>query len=208
VNAIQNFQFTAGLNPDGKIGRVTFGAFGMAFGLTPIQTAHILAQAHHESGGFVLLTENLNYSAEGLLRTFPKYYTAALAKRHERKPSVIANHVYGGRMGNAGPNDGWHFRGRGPLQLTGRANFEAFAAYVSDPEIITNPSLVSTRYAFASAVWFFERNGLLKLCKDLSAGTCLAISRGVNLGNPESSKVPNGLEDRRIKLSLYAKFVS
>ena len=111
-------------------------------------------------------------------------------------------------MGNVGVNDGWDFRGRGALQLTGRANFEAFAAYVKDPEIVTNPSLVSTKYALTSAVWFFERNGLLKLCTDLSPATCLTISRGVNLGNPRSAKTPNGLEDRIEKLSLYAQFIS
>lgn len=208
MNPIQLFQLTQGLEPDGKIGRLTFGAFATAFRLTPIQTAHVLAQAAHESGGFTAFTENLNYSAEGLLRIFSKYYTPELAKKHERKPSVIANHVYGGRMGNVGINDGWDFRGRGALQLTGRANFEAFAAYVKDSNVITNPSLVSGKYALTSAVWFFERNGLFKLCTDLSAETGLMISRGVNLGNPLSARTPNGLEDRLEKLSFYAQFIS
>lgn len=208
MNPIQIFQANHGLKPDGKIGPVTFGAFVMFFRLTPIQAAHVLAQAHHESGGFTIFTENLNYSLEGLLKYFPGYYTPELAKKHERKPSVIANHVYGGRMGNNRVNDGFHFRGRGALQLTGRNNFEAFAEYVKDPDVIWNPGLVSTKYALTGAVWFFKVNALLNLCTDLSAETCLTMSRGVNLGNPKSRRTPNHLQDRINKLSLYAKFIT
>lgn len=208
MSAIKDFQLASGLKPDGTIGRLTFGAFVMAYGLTPIQAAHVLSQADHETGGFRLFTENLNYSAEGLLKTFKKYYTPELAKKHERKPSTIANHVYGGRMGNKELNDGWTFRGRGALQLTGRANYQAFADFVKDPRIMSNPDLVAGKYALASAVWYFERNGLLKLCTDLSETTGLAISRGVNLGNPNSTKTPNGLEDRLEKLSFYGKLIT
>jgi len=195
--------------PDGEIGRLTMGAFVMRFGLTPIQAAMLLGQADHESAGFRLLVENLNYSAEGLLRTFAKYYKrdTALALKHERKPSVIANFVYGGRMGNAEPNDGWAFRGRGVLQLTGRDNYTAFAMWAKDPNIIMVPDLVASAYALSSAVWFFQKNRLFSLCVDTSDATTLKISRAVNIGNPESRLTPNGLEDRILKTRKYTKLI-
>jgi putative chitinase len=209
MNVIQKFQTEAGLKPDGVIGRLTMGAFVMRFGLTPIQAAMLLGQADHESAGFNLLLENLNYSAEGLLKTFAKYYKrdTALALKHERKPSVIANFVYGGRMGNDGQNDGWTYRGRGALQLTGRDNYTAFAIWAKDPKIIVEPDLVATTYALSSAVWFFQKNRLFSLCVDTSDATILKISKAVNIGNPESRLTPNGLEDRIEKTRKYTKLI-
>jgi putative chitinase len=107
---------------------------------TPLRLAHFLAQAGHESGGFKALNENLNYGAKGLLGIFKKYFpTEALAKQYERKPEKIANRVYGGRMGN-GPEatgEGYKFRGRGYIQLTGKDNYKAFDAVVTE-SIIDN----------------------------------------------------------------------
>lgn len=208
MRALKTFQASAGLKADGVLGRITFGALRMAFKLTPIQLAHFLGQLHHESGGFSRTEENLRYSAAGLLATFPRHYTPDLAKKHEFKPSVIANHVYGGRMGNKELNDGWHFRGRGLVQLTGRSNYEAFAKWAKDPQILETPDLVAGKYAWASAVWFFETNKLFDLCTDISAATILAVSRGVNLGNPRSRLTPNGLEDRIKQTTFYARFIT
>lgn len=208
MQALKDFQKSQGLKPDGILGRLTFGAVAMAYRLTPIQTAHFLAQLHHESAGFRFTEESFNYSAERLLEVFPKYYDADLAKKHERKPSVIANHVYGGRMGNDQPNDGWHFRGRGYLQLTGRNNYEAFAAWLDVPDVVARPDLVAGKYAMASAIWYFKENGIFEICRDLSEKTVLAVSRAVNLGSPYSAKTLNGLEDRKKQTIFYSKFVT
>jgi putative chitinase len=133
------------------------------FGInTPLRLAHFLAQCGHESAGFKATSENLNYSAKGLLGIFKKYFpTQALADAYARKPEKIANRVYGGRMGNGdeASGDGYKFRGRGYIQLTGKQNYTAFDAAVED-NILANPDLVSTKHALASAAWFWKKNGL------------------------------------------------
>jgi putative chitinase len=132
---------------------------------TPLRLAHFLAQCGHESGGFRLTKENLNYSAKGLMGIFKKYFpTEALAKQYERKPEKIANKVYGGRMGN-GPEasgDGAKYCGRGYIQLTGKDNYTAFGKSINE-NIATNPTVVADKYALLSAAWFFNKNGLHKL---------------------------------------------
>lgn len=133
------------------------------FGInTPLRLAHFLAQCGHESAGFKATSENLNYSAKGLLGIFKKYFpTQALADAYARKPEKIANRVYGSRMGNGdeASGDGYKFRGRGYIQLTGKQNYTAFDAAVED-NILANPDLVSTKHALASAAWFWKKNGL------------------------------------------------
>jgi len=132
---------------------------------TPLRLAHFLAQAGHESGGFKAVNENLNYGAKGLLGIFKKYFpTEAKAKDYERKPEKIANLVYGSRMGN-GPEasgEGYKFRGRGYIQLTGKDNYKAFDAVVAE-NILETPDLVATKYPLLSAAWFFHKNGLHKI---------------------------------------------
>jgi putative chitinase len=132
---------------------------------TPLRLAHFLAQAGHESGGFKAVNENLNYGAKGLLGIFKKYFpTPEKAALYERKPEKIANLVYGSRMGN-GPEasgEGWKFRGRGYIQLTGKDNYKAFDAVVAE-SIVDNPDLVATKYPLLSAAWFFHKNGLHKI---------------------------------------------
>lgn len=132
---------------------------------TPLRLAHFLAQCGHESGGFKLVQENLNYGAKGLLGIFKKYFpTEEKAKLYERKPEKIANLVYGARMGN-GPEssgDGYKFRGRGYIQLTGKDNYTAFGKAINE-DIVANPDKVATNYALLSAAWFFHKNGLHKI---------------------------------------------
>lgn len=208
MNPIQLLQDSLSLKPDGAIGKITFGALRMKWDLTPIELAHFLGQCEHETAGFSVWEENLNYSAAGLRKIFAGYYTdELLAVKHQRKPSVIANHVYGGRMGNVNPNDGWHFKGRGAIQLTGRSNYTLFSKSVNDLSILQTPGLVAAKYAFESGIWFFNTNNLFKLCVDLSEETILKISRGVNLGNPKSKTIPNGFEDRKAKTLKYAHFI-
>ena len=132
---------------------------------TPLRLAHFLAQCGHESGGFRLVQENLNYGAKGLLGLFKKYFPdEAKAKLYERQPQKIANLIYGGRMGNGAEatGDGWKYHGRGYIQLTGKDNYAAFTKSIGE-DCVANPDLVATKYPLASAAWFFSKNGLHKM---------------------------------------------
>ena len=152
---------------------------------TPLRLAHFLAQCGHESGGFRVVNENLNYSAKGLLGIFKKYFpTDALAEQYQRKPEKIANRVYGGRMGNGDETsgEGFKFRGRGYIQLTGKQNYTAFAKAIGD-DIVANPDLVATKYPLASAAWFFHGNGLHKIAdQGATDAVVTSVTKRVNGG--------------------------
>ena len=152
---------------------------------TPLRLAHFLAQCGHESGGFRLVKENLNYSAKGLMGIFKKYFpTEALAKQYERKPEKIANKVYGGRMGNGdeASGDGAKYCGRGFIQLTGKTNYQAFFKSIG-ADVNTDPALVATQYPLASAAWFFNKNGLHKLADGGATDAVVtSITKRVNGG--------------------------
>jgi putative chitinase len=158
---------------------------------------HFLAQVAHESGNFKHLRENLNYSAEGLIKVFPKYFSKETALWYARKPQAIANMVYNGRMGNKlKSNDGWNFRGAGFLQLTGRTNFKAFSDFIGDPKIMDDPNLVATKYPLTSAAWFFEKNKLWAICDEgVHQDVVKKVSYRVNGGY-------NGLADRLSKTNV------
>lgn len=152
---------------------------------TPLRLAHFLAQCGHESGGFNAVNENLNYGAKGLRGIFSKYFpTDALALQYERKPEKIANRVYSSRMGNGNEvsGEGWKFRGRGYIQLTGKSNYSNFDKTVDD-DIITNPDLVATKYPLASAAFFFNSNSLWTICdRGADDATVTAVTKRVNGG--------------------------
>jgi putative chitinase len=130
-----------------------------------LRLCHLLSQCDHESGGFKILNENLNYSAKGLLKTFPKYFPGNLSELYAHKPEKIGNRVYSNRMGNSNEKsgDGYKFRGRGYLQITGHDNYELFDKFVDD-DILANPDLIATKYPLMSAAWFFWKNGLWDIC--------------------------------------------
>jgi putative chitinase len=152
---------------------------------TPLRLAHFLAQCGHESGGFRITQENLNYSAKGLQGIFKKYFPSeALALDYAKKPQKIANRVYGGRMGNGNEasGDGFKFRGRGFIQLTGRDNYKAFDDAVED-NILENPDLVATKYPLASAAWFWNKNKLNQLAdKGDTTEVVTMVTKRVNGG--------------------------
>jgi putative chitinase len=152
---------------------------------TPLRLAHFLAQCGHESGGFRLVKENLNYSAKGLMGIFKKYFpTEALAKAYERKPEKIANKVYSSRMGNGdeASGDGAKYCGRGFIQLTGKTNYQAFFKSIG-ADINTDPTLVATQYPLASAAWFFSKNGLHKIADGGATDAVVtSITKRVNGG--------------------------
>ena len=151
---------------------------------TPLRLAHFLAQCGHESGNFRAVQENLNYSADGLKRIFPKYFPGNLAESYARNPEKIASKVYGGRMGNGDEStkEGFKFRGRGYIQLTGKANYTAFAKSIGE-DTVANPDLVATKYPLASAAWFFSKNGLNSIAdRGADSATVTAVTKRVNGG--------------------------
>ena len=170
--------------PDAVIAQIpdTAAKFGLN---TPLRLAHFLAQCGHESGGFKVVNENLNYSAKGLNGIFKKYFpTEVAAKAYERKPELIASKVYGGRMGN-GPEatkEGYKFRGRGYIQLTGKDNYTAFGKAINE-DLTATPDKVATHYPLLSAAWFFTKNGLHKLADGGSTDAVVTqITKRVNGG--------------------------
>jgi putative chitinase len=170
---------------------------------TPLRLAHFLAQCGHESAGFKAVSENLNYGAKGLQSIFKKYFpTEAKALEYERKPEKIANLVYANRMSNGDEKsgDGFRFRGRGYIQLTGRANYTAFNKFVDD-DVVTNPDLVASKYPLLSAGWFFHTNGIHKLADGGATDTVVtSITKRVNGGTI-------GLADRIKHFNEYYKLL-
>jgi putative chitinase len=151
-----------------------------------LRLAHFLAQCGHESAGFKAVQENLNYSADGLNKVFPKYFKNAGrdAAQYARNPEKIANVVYANRMSNGDPasGDGWRFRGRGYIQLTGRDNYTKFDKMVTE-NILEQPDLVATKYPLMSAAFFFNSNNLWSICdKGADDTTVTAVTRRVNGG--------------------------
>jgi putative chitinase len=155
------------------------------YNLTPLQLAHFLAQCGHESGNFKFFTENLNYGAMGLRNIFNKYFpTDAKAKEYERKPEKIANLVYANRMGNGNEasGDGFKFRGRGYIQLTGKDNYAAFDKEVTE-DILATPDLVATKYPLMSAAFFFNKNKIWAICDRGNADEVVtSVTKRVNGG--------------------------
>jgi putative chitinase len=171
---------------------------------SPLRLAHFLAQCGHESGGFRVAAENLNYSAKGLNGIFKKYFpTLDSALAYERKPEKIANKVYASRMGNGaeGSGDGFKFRGRGFIQLTGRDNYTAFGKSIG-VDIANNPDLVGTEYKLLSAAWFWSKNGLNKLADGGATDQVVtSITKRVNGGTI-------GLADRVKHFNEYYKLLA
>jgi putative chitinase len=176
--------------PDAVIAQIPDTA--AKFGITSVlRLAHFLSQCGHESGGFRTVNENLNYSADGLKSIFGKYFPGNLNESYARQPEKIANRVYSSRMGNGDEKsgEGWKYRGRGYIQLTGKSNYTAFDKTVDD-DILSNPDLVATKYPLASAAFFFNNNGLWSICdKGASEDVVKQVTRRVNGGEL-------GLQDR------------
>jgi putative chitinase len=202
--SLKSLQEKIGVTADGAFGPGTMKKAMEFYKFTPERAAHFFAQTAHESGNFKAFSENLNYGAKGLLGIFKKYFpTESKALEYERKPEMIANLVYASRMGNGDEQsgDGWKFRGRGALQLTGKDNYKAFSDYMKKPEIMENPDLVATQYSFESAIFFFDKNKLWDICdKGVSKDTILSLTKRINGGT-------HGLEDREEKTFKYYEWV-
>ncbi len=169
--------------PDSVIAQIPDTA--AKFNITnPLRLAHFLAQCGHESGGFKSVSENLNYSVSGLMRVFPKYFPGNLAESYAKQPEKIASRVYGSRMGNGDETtgEGYKYRGRGYIQLTGKSNYTNFAKFIGE-DTVANPDLVATKYPLASAAFFFDSNKLWSICdKGADEITVTAVTKRVNGG--------------------------
>jgi putative chitinase len=194
-----------GVTADGAFGPGTLKAAASYFKLNKNRAAHFFAQCAHESGNFKAFSENLNYGAKGLRGIFGKYFpTDALARAYERQPAKIANRVYANRMGNGdeASGEGFAYKGRGPLQLTGKNNYRAFGKYIGrEQEILDNPDLVATELGFESALWFFDANKLWSICdQGINDAAILALTKRINGGT-------HGLDDRKQKTKKYATWL-
>lgn len=197
--SLKNLQTKIGVTADGAFGPGTLKAAMAYYKMTPERAAHFFAQTAHETGGFKAFSENLNYSADGLQKIFGKYFPGLLEESYAKKPEKIANRVYADRMGNGSEatGDGWKYRGRGALQLTGKANYKAFSDYLKNPLVMEQPDLVAGELAFESAMFFFDKNKLWDICdKGVTKETILALTKRINGGT-------HGLADREEKSFKY-----
>ncbi len=202
--SLKDFQSKIGVTADGSWGPSTLKAAVEFLKISKVRGAHFFAQTSHESGGFKILSENLNYSVDGLVKIFRKYFPDVdVATSYAKNPKKIANKVYSGRMGNGdeASGDGFKYRGRGVIQLTGRDNYAAFASAINRPDVLTNPDIVSGELAFESALFFFERNNLWRMCdKGINDSTILQLTRAINGGI-------NGFEERKKYTYLNASIL-
>jgi putative chitinase len=197
--SLKKLQEKIGATPDGSFGPNTLKKAMEYYKMTPERAAHFFAQTAHETGEFKLFSENLNYSAQGLQNIFGKYFPGNLEESYARNPEKIASRVYADRMGNGNEasKDGWTFRGRGALQLTGKSNYKAFSDYLKKPEIMETPDLVASDFAFESAMFFFDRNKLWDICdKGVNDASILSLTKKINGGT-------NGLDHRSALTKKY-----
>ena len=187
--------------PDSVISEIAMIAdkFGIN---TNLRLCHFLAQCSTESGNFKLTLENLNYSKSGLMKIFPRYFPGNLAESYAHQPEKIAARVYGSRMGNGDETskEGWKFRGRGFLQVTGKQNYQILGDFLN-VDLVSNPDLVATTYPLSSAAHFFYKNNLWPICDEgLSEEVVTRVSRRVNGGD-------NGLQHRKSEFKRFEKLL-
>ena len=192
--AMKALQSKVGAVADGAFGKNTANAIAKHYDLSRNRAAHLLGQAHHESGGFKRTREGLFYSTpERLMAVWPsRFKTVEDAMPYTKDPQKLANKVYANRMGNGdeASGEGFKFAGKGFSQCTGKSNVRAFASDMRLPDVMENPMLLEKEYAFESALWFFRANKLFKLCdQGVDSDTIKAITKRVNGGY-------HGLKDR------------
>lgn len=168
-----------------------------------LRLTHFISQCAHESNHFEATSENLNYSEKALNRVFRKYFKNGLASQYARNPKKIASRVYADRMGNGNESseDGWRYKGRGYIQLTGRNNYIAFSNYIGI-NVELSPCKVSEDLALLSAGFFFENNKLWEICDLGSTDKIITkLTKKINGGT-------NGLDDRITLFKFYYRLLS
>ena len=204
-DALKMLQKTCGVTPDGAFGPNTARAIAEHYGLNANRGAHLLGQAAHESGNFMISEENLNYRAETMCRVWPsRFKSEAEAEPYARNPEKLANKVYSGRMGNGSEasGEGWKYAGKGFIQLTGKDNIRAFAEHIGRDSLVDDPSPIADELAMDSAIFFFEKNGLFAMAdKGVTDSIIKSITKRVNGGY-------HGLEDRMDKTKKIYRWLA
>ena len=194
-----NLAGLAGKLPQAVIDQIPEAA--ATFGITTnLRLAHFLAQCALESTGFTAVVENMNYSAQRLLQVFPKYFKNVDVNAYARNPQKIGSLVYANRMGNGdeASGDGFRYRGRGYIQLTGKNNYRSFTNHIGE-DCVANPDLVATKYPLASAGFFFNSNNIWPVCDQGSSdATVSKVSTRVNGKDPA-----HGLADRKANFRKF-----
>jgi len=209
MSKIIEFQKNNGLSDDGIIGKKTLNMIRLKLKIqSDEELANFMGQISHETGNFRADTENLNYSANGLMKIFKKYFTLSIVGKYTRNPEKIGSRVYANRMGNGdeASKEGFIFRGRGSLQLTGKNNYKLFSDFIGE-DCVKNPELVATKYYFESAKFYFDTNKLWSIAKKVDVKSITSLSKAINLGNRNSRATPNGLEDRIDKTNEFYKIL-
>lgn len=194
-----NLAALAGKVPQAVIDQIpeTAAKFGIT---TNLRLAHFLAQCALESAGFTATVENLNYSAQRLLQVFPKYFKGVDVNAYARNPQKIGSRVYANRMGNGdeASGDGFKYRGRGYIQLTGKSNYQSFTNHIGE-DCVANPDLVATKYPLASAGFFFNSNNIWAICDQGATDAIVSkVSTRVNGQNPA-----HGLAERQANFDKF-----
>lgn len=204
-DALKMLQAKCGVTADGAFGPNTARAIAKHYGLNANRGAHLLGQAAHESGNFMISEENLNYRASTMCRVWPsRFKSEAEAEPYARNPEKLANKVYSGRMGNGSEasGDGWKYAGKGFIQLTGKDNTRAFAEHIGRDSLIDDPSPIADELAMDSAMFFFEKNGLFAMAdKGVTDSIIKSITKRVNGGY-------HGLEDRMEKTKKIYRWLA
>ena len=204
-DALKMLQAKCGVTADGAFGPNTARAIAKHYGLNVNRGAHLLGQAAHESGNFMISEENLNYRASTMCRVWPsRFKSEAEAEPYARNPEKLANKVYSGRMGNGSEasGDGWKYAGKGFIQLTGKDNTRAFAEHIGRDSLIDDPSPIADELAMDSAMFFFEKNGLFAMAdKGVTDSIIKSITKRVNGGY-------HGLEDRMEKTKKIYRWLA
>lgn len=204
---VKDFQKQNALVADGILGRNTARMMMQRFSIPYVeQMAHFLGNIHHETGGFKIDTENMNYSEERIMQVWPsRFKTIKSAVPYSNNPRALANKVYGGRMGNSLlSNDGWYYRGRGALQLTGKSAYSQFQNWLSangllkDPahNVLVYPDIVASEYFWETALFYFTRNSLWPISRSVDPASIRKVRKSVNGGYI-------GIDDVTAKVNYY-----
>ena len=183
-DALKKLQDKCGCSPDGSFGPNTARAIVKHYELSPERGAHLLGQVVHESGTFKYTKENLNYSVDAMMKVWPnRFPTEESAEPFARNPKALAENVYFGRMGNDTKEKAGLYIGRGFLQLTGYNNVRSFASDMRLPEVMSDPTLLEKEYAMDTAIWFFKKNNLWRICDEgVNDDTIKRLTKRINGG--------------------------
>ena len=185
MSMLIDLQKKIGAKQNGIFDQETLQAATAYYKLPKSAAAHFFGNCYHETGGFKLFEENLDYSAASLVKTWPVHFNSANASEYAHNPEKIANRAYASRMGNGNEasGDGYKYRGRGAIQITGKSAYEQFSKSINNPAIVTTPEIVADAFAMESAKWFFDSNKIWAYTSRVDDYSIAKVRKLVNGGN-------------------------